>query len=585
MFRHGTLIFIVISCSCGSFAAAADQASEARREIEGAYARLSAATRNKDLDAIRAVYAPEYRVLQPGDDDRGLAEVMAEAESVFAGIRDPNLLVEIDNLDFDASHATAMVRLTQSFVAAPLPLLTPSVKIETAQRDEWIKTGGEWRLRYSEVRLVKTWVDGKLALETQLEPPLTAEERAAVMRDLGVHALPFKTVLAGNGFADLAGLDGLIGDARIVALGEASHGTAEFFQMKHRLLEYLVEKKGFTVFAIEGNWPEAELADRYIKTGEGDAASALAAMYFWTWQTAEVRAMLDWMRDYNGSRGERPILSFSGFDMQYVPVAIKRVLDLSARSSDDDRDGVRRLYEGAEMLDDNSESKVPAEEKARLRDNAAQALQFVEARREGLIRASTPEQYRDGLQAARVVLQAMEMRAGSGSRDRSMADNVRWLVEERFPGEKIILWAHNGHMGTALHGGEKSQGAHLRDRYGDKLVVLGFASHHGEVRARRMTAGKIELGAPVALPLAPATKVSVEGLFAEAGMPRFILDLRSVPKEGALGRWLSRARPHRAIGSAYDPLQPVTSYAPTILPETYDGIIFIEQSTAAVALK
>jgi erythromycin esterase len=125
---------------------------------------------------------------------------------------------------------------------------------------------------------------------------LSAEQCAAVVRDLCAHALPFRSALAGNGFDDLTGLDRLIGDARIVALGEASHGTAEFFQMKHRLLEYLVERKGFTVFAIEGNSPEAQVANPLIKTGEGDAGAALAAMYFWTWQTEEVSALLHWMR-------------------------------------------------------------------------------------------------------------------------------------------------------------------------------------------------------------------------------------------------------------------------------------------------
>jgi erythromycin esterase len=414
-------------------------------------------------------------------------------------------------------------------------------------------------------------------------PPLTVEQRAAVVRDLRVHVLPFTSVLAGTGFDDLAGLDRLIGDARIVALGEASHGTAEFFQMKHRLLEYLVEKKDFTVFAIEGNWPEAQFADRFIKTGEGDTASALAAMYFWTWQTEEVSALLHWMRTYNAMRRDRSVLSFTGFDMQYPNVAMKRVIDFLDRTSSANRNAVRALYDGMEKLDKPG-SEITAQEYTRLADGASKALDLIEAQREVLVIASTSEQYRDLRQAARIVRQALEMRAGILERDRAMAENVRWLVEEEFPGHKIVLWAHNGHVGTHIGGSERSLGDHLRDRYGDQMAIIGFASHHGEVRAIRTKDGRVQRGGPVAMPLAPASKFSVEALFQETGLPHFILDLRYLPKDSAVGAWLGKPRLHRAMGAVYDPDRASSYYEQVRLPQTYDGIVFIAESTAAKPL-
>ena len=152
-----------------------------------------------------------------------------------------------------------------------------------------------------------------------------------VVAELKQRAAPLATVVAGNKMDDLAAFGKAVGDARIVALGEASHGTREFFQMKHRLLEYLVKEKGFTVFAIEGNWPEALAADRYIKTGEGDAKAALAAMYFWTWQTEEVRDMVEWMRAFNQAPGPHPTLTFTSFDMQTGRVAGQQALDYLKR--------------------------------------------------------------------------------------------------------------------------------------------------------------------------------------------------------------------------------------------------------------
>ena len=113
------------------------------------------------------------------------------------------------------------------------------------------------------------------------------------------HAVPIATAEAGHGFADLAPLKQIIGDARIVSVGEATHGTREFFQLKHRLFEYLATELGFTIFAIEANWPESLAIDEYVQTGKGDPQKALDGIYFWTWNTEEVLDLIRWMRRYN----------------------------------------------------------------------------------------------------------------------------------------------------------------------------------------------------------------------------------------------------------------------------------------------
>ena len=101
------------------------------------------------------------------------------------------------------------------------------------------------------------------------------------------HAIRLTTVEAGRGAADLQPLKPVIGRARIVALGEATHGTREFFQLKHRLLEFLVTEMGFTTFAIEANWPESLAVNDYVLHGRDDAARSLAGLRLWTWNTEE----------------------------------------------------------------------------------------------------------------------------------------------------------------------------------------------------------------------------------------------------------------------------------------------------------
>jgi len=133
------------------------------------------------------------------------------------------------------------------------------------------------------------------------------------------NAVRLKTPEAGNGFADMQPLKKIIGNARIVSLGEATHGTREFFQLKHRMLEFLASEMGFTIFSIEANMPEAYRLNDYVLNGEGDPAKLLKGMYFWTWDTQEVLEMIQWMREFNKSGKGR--VQFTGFDMQTPDVA------------------------------------------------------------------------------------------------------------------------------------------------------------------------------------------------------------------------------------------------------------------------
>ncbi len=133
------------------------------------------------------------------------------------------------------------------------------------------------------------------------------------------HAKPFATCEPGDRTDDLKALRAIVGNARIVALGEGTHGTREFFQMKHRITQYLASQMGFTVFAIEANLPEAWKLNDYVLGGPGNPKELIAGMYFWTWDTEEVLAMVEWMRRFNASGRGR--IEFTGFDMQVPDTA------------------------------------------------------------------------------------------------------------------------------------------------------------------------------------------------------------------------------------------------------------------------
>lgn len=139
------------------------------------------------------------------------------------------------------------------------------------------------------------------------------------------HAVSLQTPEAGHGFTDMQPLKKMIGKARIVSLGEATHGSREFFQLKHRMLEFLATEMGFTIFSIEANMPEAYRLNDYVLNGNGDPAKLIKGMYFWTWNTQEVLDMVLWMREFNKSGKGR--VQFTGFDMQTPDVAADNVRD------------------------------------------------------------------------------------------------------------------------------------------------------------------------------------------------------------------------------------------------------------------
>ena len=175
--------------------------------------------------------------------------------------------------------------------------------------------------------------------------PTMSSDDQPVVEWIGANAVRLRTPEAGNGFADMQPLKKMIGNARIVSLGEATHGTREFFQLKHRMLEFLASEMGFTIFSIEANMPEAYRLNDYVLNGNGDPAKLIKGMYFWTWDTQEVLDMVLWMREFNKSGKGR--VQFTGFDMQTPNVAADIVRDFVDKNDTEYADALRKASDVA----------------------------------------------------------------------------------------------------------------------------------------------------------------------------------------------------------------------------------------------
>lgn len=419
------------------------------------------------------------------------------------------------------------------------------------------------------------------SLEAQTSEPTDTAGAEAAREWIRAHAMPLVTVQAGSGFVDLQPLRRIVGDARIVALGEATHGTREFFQLKHRILEFLVSELGFAIFAIEATLPEAMDVNRYVLTGEGDPARALAGMRFWTWDTEEVLELIHWMRRHNQDPGRTHDVKFYGFDMQYTARAAREVLGYLGRVDPDGAAAHRPLLAtlADPFLEQDIGARWPEERKLVALASIRELARRFEERREEYGRRAPGE---DGDLANRhlhILQQALEMSvAGRNAgvvRDSAMAANVEWLLARDGTASKAVLWGHNYHVGTS----DGAMGSFLRRRFGQDLRVFGFSFDRGEFQARDvMVDGELRVHR-----VEPAKEGSLDAQLAEAGLELAALDLRNLPETGPVAAWFATTRPVRSIGSGYTEQHPEWYWTTGRVTEVYDALLFVRETTAARA--
>jgi erythromycin esterase len=385
---------------------------------------------------------------------------------------------------------------------------------------------------------------------------------------LKTNAIPFDTTEPNDSFEDLMPLKGIIGNARIVALGEATHGTHEFFQMKHRMLEFLVEEMGFNTFAMEANWPEANLINDYVHTGKGDPAEVLRG-YSADGDTQEVLDMIEWMRAYNENPSNTRKISFYGFDINYDQMAKDNVTQYMQKV---DPQAAKQIagdyscYPGASIA---CQKKLQA------------VYDWLDQHQADYSAKSSAGEFSLALQSARVVIQSQDFSSNNNNgliRDRYMAENVKWVLNQAGPAAKIVLWAHNGHVGMSAEENFQTMGDHLRKQYGNQMVVFGFLFYQGSFNAcGTTTLHSFSVGEP------PIN--SYESFFHAASLPRFFLDLRSVKAGAAASDWLLTPHPFRQIGSCYQPNVMQSGFETAALASVFDVVVYFQDTSPSLLLE
>jgi erythromycin esterase len=422
-----------------------------------------------------------------------------------------------------------------------------------------VGTGKAW-FDHFEVTL-----DGKSYSQIKPKPIVPTAKDLEWIR---ANAIPIKTADPIDDHSDLMPLKQLVANRRIVALGEGTHGTSEFFKMKHRITKFLAEEMGFTVFAIEANMPEAREVNRYVLTGEGDPKKALAGLYFWTWNTREVLEMIEWMREHN--RSGKGKIEFYGFDMQTPTVAMECVGKFVKKA---DKGFVETLAGHYKQVDEINQAFTKTRDYSKVNfekwyEAAKKVYEHLKANREIYLKSFDAMEVDWVIQDALVVLQGSQVfMKGKTTRDQSMADNLDWILNHQPPGTKVVTWAHNGHVSKNLTT-YKSMGSFLDKRHGDNMMVFGFAFHEGDYTA----VGKKGINT---YSTSKSGTGSLEWFLKSSGIPNFIIDIRGALKGEPGAQWLNRELEFRSIGAmALD-----HAFSQRNLTKEFDAIIFFEKTT------
>jgi erythromycin esterase len=404
-------------------------------------------------------------------------------------------------------------------------------------------------------------------------PGVASAQVTAFLRD---RAVPFDTDDPTHANADLQPFEAMVGSARVVSLGEGTHGTAEFFRMKHRLLRVLVEEMGFTAFGIEASFPDSEPINDYVLHGRGDARRALAGQGFWTWRTEEVLAMVEWMRAYNAAHG--PVLSFRGFDMQHPLTAMDLVIAYLQRVDRAAAAQAEQLYAPYRPYADwptvGNYRTAPADIRAPIRAGVAEVADMLNRERTRYEAASSARAFADASRHARTVVQAEALYSGTGDRDAFMAENALWLLDQAGPGARIVLWAHNGHVQRAPDN-FASMGAALDRVLGTQMLVVGFAFGQGTCTAVSNATGPHHPHRPRAH--LRQLRGRIRRHRAAALPARHAWLSRGAPGPD----WFLGAHSHRNIGAVYDASRATQYFQPAQLARLYEVVVYFEDTNAS----
>jgi erythromycin esterase-like protein len=388
------------------------------------------------------------------------------------------------------------------------------------------------------------------------------------------------------------------GDARVVMLGEASHGTSEFYRARAAISRRLVERHGFNIVAVEADWPDAATVDRHVRHRpwrEGEL-KAFERFPTWMWRNREFDAFVRWMRKHNEQRPYEEMCGFYGLDLYNLSGSMRAVVDFLGET---DPELAALAYRRYGCLDPWAENPALYGRNALFEGYARCEVGVVQMLKDLLQHqvdcfAEECDEWLDAQANARLVKNAEAyyrvMYHGSAEswnlRDTHMFETLNMILDAKGPASKAIVWAHNSHIGNAaftdmgMHRDELNIGQLTKEKFGHDARLVGFGTHSGTVAAaddwdEPMKVKRVQ----------PSLPESYERLCHESEVPSFLLDLREGQRDERLANELMEPRLERFIGVIYRPeTERWSHYSQAILPRQFDGYVWFDETTAVTPL-
>ena len=429
------------------------------------------------------------------------------------------------------------------------------------------------------------WAPAELPFPRPRPAQLRPDE-GEIVNAIAAFSEPFNSIEG----AELDALLERIGDAKIVLLGEATHGTSEFYRMREHISQELIARKGFRFVAIEGDWPDVARLDHYVRHFEYPPSewTAFARFPTWMWRNNEVRSFVDWLHAHNAERAPPERVAIYGLDLYSLYTSIRSVLKYLDEVDPNSARIARQRYGCLTPWQADPATYGHAALTGAYRTCEKEVVRMLQdiLHKQSDYAAHDGERFMDAVQNARLVTDAERYyrimyygsRASWNLRDNHMFETLRTLLDFHGSKAKAIVWAHNSHVGDAAATemsarGEYNIGHLCREEFGNSVYSIGFGTHTGTVAAASDWDGPMEVKAVL-----PSLKQSYERLCHETGRPQFMLPLRG---RSEVRDRLARPRLERAIGVIYRPETELAShYFQAVLPEQFDEYIWFDESRA-----
>jgi len=431
------------------------------------------------------------------------------------------------------------------------------------------------------------------------KPVLLSQEDLGMLKSV-IHPITIEN--AKNDSLQFDFLNEKLKNIEVIGLGEATHGTKEFFELKNKMFKYLVENQDVKLFGIEANFADCYDINKYVLTGEGNAKEALSRNGYWVWQSQEVLDLIEWMKDYNKGKTSNQKIQFYGYDMQdatscvvwldkylskYIPAFNKNLLP---EKIEENKTALRELDDkGLDEMQKRNLNKLKKLE------------EFVLSQRTELFFKDSTD-YKFATQTIAVLRQKLnyfrekDFKTAYSYRDSSMTQNIKWIRGTNNNG-KIMLWAHNGHIGKGSFSDDfKSgnwMGTHLNNLYGKKYYNIGFSFSEGGFVSQSPSSTNVfylmysftkSIFKDEPWPVSnnyvkPHSKSYLTNAFSQLNTPIFYIDFMDIANKKTLKDFINKEYEHYEAGAVY--INERSALWSTNLYEYFDAIIYVDKTKPA----